>query len=168
MGRVTGSPFVTSERCAAASTRRTRTPLLPSVWGLDRVSMAYGRGEAAVRAIRAALHEPHRTAAASGPVDRDAWHSLRSGYLANFLNPSLTAFYLIVIPQFIPRDEPFARSAMVLTAIHVSLAFSWHTAWAIAGSSLSRVLSQGRGRRAIDLCTGIVLLALAAKLAGIF
>lgn len=140
----------------------------PSVWTVLKWAGVAYLVFLGLRAIVAAVRVPHRTVAGERPADTDAWHSLRSGYLANFLNPSLTAFYLIVIPQFIPRDEPFARSAMVLTAIHVSLAFSWHTAWALAGSSMARVLSHSHGRRGIDLATGLVLLALAAKVAGAF
>ena len=90
---------------------------------------------------------------------------MSSGFITNFFNPSLAAFYLIVIPQFIPRGAPFARSALTLTAIHVAMAASWHSAWAVAGSTLARVLSSGRARRALDAVTGFALLALAVKVA---
>src|SRR5690606_30693432 len=39
-GSVTGSPFITSERCAACSTLRTSRPLAPSVRAGSRVSTA--------------------------------------------------------------------------------------------------------------------------------
>lgn len=119
-----------------------------------------------LRALAAARHSSHRPVVRTGEAPHDPWHNLTSGYMTNLLNPSLTAFYLILVPQFIPRDEPFAPSAMTLTAIHVSLAFSWHLAWAIAGSTLARVLSHGRPRQALDVVTGLVLLVLAVKLAG--
>ena len=38
-----------------------------------------------------------------------SWHSASSGFLTNVLNPSLAAFYLVLLPQFIPRDAPFTR-----------------------------------------------------------
>lgn len=114
---------------------------------------------AAVRARRSAAATP------AGALGRDPWHSATSGYLTNLLNPSLTAFYLIVVPQFIPRGDPFVRSALILTAIHVAMAFSWHLSWALAGGTLARVLSRGRARQALDAVTGLTLLLLAAKLA---
>jgi threonine/homoserine/homoserine lactone efflux protein len=46
------------------------------------------------------------------------------------------------------------------------MAFSWHLAWALAGSTLARVLAHGRPRQALDVVTGVALLVLAAKLAG--
>ena len=48
--------------------------------------------------------------------------SVREGFLTNALNPSLATFYLLIVPQFVPRSAPFAKSALILTAIHVSLA----------------------------------------------
>ena len=120
-----------------------------------------------VRALVAAASARHESMA-TGVSEHDGWHSLTSGYLTNLLNPSLTAFYLIVVPQFIPRDEPFAPSALALTAIHVSMAFSWHMAWALAGGTLARWLSHGRPREMLQVLTGVALLVLAAKLAGAF
>ena len=93
----------------------------------------------------------------------DPWHSASSGFVTNLLNPSLAAYYLVLIPQFIPRGAPFVRSALTLTAVHVALAMSWHSAWAVAGSTMARVLSSGRPRRALDAITGIALLAIAIK-----
>lgn len=113
------------------------------------------------RAARGADGQTINTA----PSERDAWHSLSSGFITNFFNPSLAAFYLVVIPQFIPRDAPFARSALILTTFHVAMAASWHSGWAVAGSTMARVLSSGRPRRALDAIAGVALVALALKVA---
>ena len=45
--------------------------------------------------------------------------------VTNVLNPSLAAFYLVVVPQFVPRDAPFAWSVMTLMLVHISMAFPW-------------------------------------------
>jgi threonine/homoserine/homoserine lactone efflux protein len=138
----------------------------PSVWlALRWAGVAY-LAWLGVHALVAAVTVPRAARSVTEPFERDAWHSLTSGYLTNLLNPSLTAFYLILVPQFIPRGAPFARSALTLTMIHVSMALSWHLAWALAGSTLARVLSHGRPRQALDVITGVALLILAAKLAG--
>ena len=91
--------------------------------------------------------------------------SVREGFVTNVLNPSLATFYLIILPDFIPRGVPFAASAMTLTAIHVALALSWHSTWAAAGGTLSATLSRTRPRRTLEAISGMALLALALKLA---
>lgn len=108
-----------------------------------------------------------RTARGQTPneLPLDPWRSFRSGYLTNVLNPSLAAFYLVVVPQFVPRDAPFVRSVLTLTLVHVSLAFPWHLAWAYAGSTLARVLSRRGPRQVLDALTGVALIWLAVLIA---
>jgi len=135
----------------------------PSVWTVLRlVGVAY-LAWLGLRSLVRAAQRTRVAVTADAPPDRDAWHSISSGYLTNFFNPSLAAFYLIVLPQFIPRGAPFARSAMTLTAIHISMAVAWHSTWAFAGGSMARVLSSGAPRRALEAVTGIALIALAIK-----
>jgi threonine/homoserine/homoserine lactone efflux protein len=91
--------------------------------------------------------------------------SLREGFVTNVLNPSLATFYLVILPDFVQPGAPFAASALTLTAIHVTLAVSWHCTWAAAGGTLSAVLARPRPRRLLDAISGMALLALALKLA---
>ena len=91
--------------------------------------------------------------------------NVREGFVTNILNPSLAAFYLLILPDFIPRGAPFAASALLLTAIHVGLAISWHLTWAAAGGILAGTLARTRPRRILEAISGIALLALALKLA---
>lgn len=98
-------------------------------------------------------------------VSGGAWQPFSEGLATNLLNPSIATFYLILLPQFIPAQADPTRSALVLTAVHVALAFSWHATWAGAGAALSRSLSAGRGRQVLDALTGVALLALAIRLA---
>ena len=101
------------------------------------------------------------------PLDsgRGVSTSLYEGFLTNILNPSIATFYLVLLPQFIPPGAPIVSSALLLTAIHVTLAASWHVAWAAAGGTLSRTLGAPRPRRILEATTGVALLALAIKVA---
>jgi threonine/homoserine/homoserine lactone efflux protein len=90
--------------------------------------------------------------------------SLREGFLTNALNPAIATFYFAVLPQFIPRSASIPRTALLLTAVHISLAATCHVAWAIAGGTLSRVLASGWPRLVLDLTAGLALLLLAASL----
>jgi threonine/homoserine/homoserine lactone efflux protein len=92
------------------------------------------------------------------------WSHPIEGFLTNVLNPAIATFYLIILPQFIPRDAPAARSALVLTTVHVGLAASWHITWAAAGGTLAHVLSSAAPRRILDALTGIALLFLSARM----
>jgi threonine/homoserine/homoserine lactone efflux protein len=95
-----------------------------------------------------------------------AWaRSMREGFMTNVLNPSLATFYLLILPQFIPRDAPPVASALTLTAVHVSLALAWHLAWAAAGGTLSAALTRTGPRRIFEGISGVALVGLALKLA---
>jgi threonine/homoserine/homoserine lactone efflux protein len=90
--------------------------------------------------------------------------SLVEGFATNALNPAIAAFYLVLLPQFIPRGAPIIPSALLLTGIHVALAASWHLTWAAAGGGLARTLSSPRARQALETVTGIALIGLAIRM----
>lgn len=137
----------------------------PAVWLALRWGGVAYLSWLGVQSLRRAFRGRHGAASTppAAPM-RAGWQAFGSGYLTNVLNPSLAAFYLIVIPQFIPRDADFAGSALALTAIHVTMAFSWHTAWAVAGATLAKALARPRPRQVLDALTGIALLGLALKI----
>lgn len=138
----------------------------PVVWVALR---AGGTAYLAWLGFRSLMHartytQPHPGAAATATPPGLA-RSMREGFVTNLLNPSLAAFYLLIVPEFIPPGAPFAASAMTLTAIHVSLALTWHLTWAAAGGTFADTLSRTRPRRVLEAISGIALLALALKLA---
>jgi hypothetical protein len=73
-----------------------------------RVSRVAGIAIAAPRAHVSADRSVGQRPRAASPLAR----SLREGFVTNVLNPSLATFYLLIIPEFIPRGAPFARSAL--------------------------------------------------------
>jgi threonine/homoserine/homoserine lactone efflux protein len=146
----------------------------PDVWtGLRIAGVAY-LAWLGVRALwRARRPTPGAGAVLPGQAALDAadrvrlpayGRDAREGFLTNALNPSIAMFYLLLMPQFIPNDAPFAPSALVLTTVHVGLAFSWHVTWAAAGGTLATTLSRPRPRRIVDALTGVMLLAFAFAL----
>ena len=138
----------------------------PWVWVALRVGGAAYLAHLGVRSLmRARRLSPPRAAAMATGLPPPLARSVREGFVTNVLNPSLATFYLIILPDFIPRGAPFASSALTLTAIHVTLAIAWHSTWAAAGGTLSSVLARPRPRRVLEAISGIALLALALKLA---
>jgi threonine/homoserine/homoserine lactone efflux protein len=107
---------------------------------------------------RGGSRDPERSAQ---PLSRD----LSEGFVTNLLNPSIATFYLVVVPQFVPRGAPVVRSVLMLTTLHVALAITCHVAWAAAGGTLASSLGRSGPRRALEGVTGVALLALAIRIA---
>lgn len=138
----------------------------PLVWLALRIGGAAYLAWLGLRSLqRAATYtQPDAAIAALLPRPRLV-RSVREGFLTNVLNPSLATYYLVIVPQFIPREAPFVKSALILTAIHVSMAATWHITWALAGGTLSETLSRTKPRRVLEAISGTALLALALKVA---
>jgi threonine/homoserine/homoserine lactone efflux protein len=136
----------------------------PMVWVVLRVAGAAYLAWLAFRSLRLAMTYRGSDARATEDLQRPSWsRSLREGFVTNALNPSLATFYLLILPQFIPRDAPAVASVLTLTAFHVCLALTWHLTWATAGGTLSETLSRARPRRILEAISGVALLGLALK-----
>ncbi|HEY7475358.1 MAG TPA: LysE family translocator [Vicinamibacterales bacterium] len=97
----------------------------------------------------------------SGPVttwpgDRTAF---RQGLVTNLLNPPIITFYL-VLPTFLPPGAGLLAYG-VLAAIHVSMAFVVHSAWAVSFARLRDVFTRPAARRALDIGACVALLSFA-------
>ncbi len=138
----------------------------PMVWVVLRWAGTAYLAWLGIRSLHLAWR--YRAADARGPEGggRPSWaRSVREGFMTNVLNPSLATFYLLILPQFIPRDAPPVASALTLTAFHVTLALTWHLTWAAAGGRLSATLSRSTPRRILEAISGVALVGLALKLA---
>ena len=134
----------------------------PSAWEVLRIGGAAYLAWLGVRSIRRALQqEPTSTVKVVNGGSRGRVAQALEGFTVNALNPAIATFYLVILPQFIPPEAPAVRSALILTAVHVALAGSWHLTWAAAGGTLTRSLTHGVVRRALDAGTGVALLSLA-------
>lgn len=138
----------------------------PLVWVALRIGGTVYLAWLGVRSLARArtYTQPGAAASAASPPPALS-RSGREGFVTNMLNPSLAAFYLLILPDFIPAGAPFAASALTLTAIHVSLAMTWHLTWATVGGTLAVTLARTRPRRILEAVSGVALLALALKLA---
>ena len=137
----------------------------PSAWEFVRFGGAAYLAWLGVRSIRRAFEpEPLSIDTVVGPDPRGRLRPAVEGFVINVLNPAIATFYLVILPQFIPPDAPAVRSALILTAVHVSLAWSWHITWAAAGGTLARTLTGGVARRMLNACTAVALLGLAAAM----
>lgn len=140
----------------------------PAVWVVLRVVGVAYLAWLGLRSLRRAMIGGSDSGTAQALADGGPGspaQNLKDGFVTNVTNPALATFYFIVLPQFIPPRAPIVSSALILTAVHISLAVSWHAVWAAAGGTLAAVLGRGRPRQILDLATGVALVALAVRLA---
>ncbi|MEV8590593.1 LysE family translocator [Streptomyces sp. NPDC051180] len=89
----------------------------------------------------------------------------RQGALTNLLNPKVGAFYVAVLPQFLPPDTDHLAMGLLLTAEHILLGLLWSTALVACARLLSARLRRPSTRRTLDRLTGTVIAAFGIRLA---
>jgi threonine/homoserine/homoserine lactone efflux protein len=138
----------------------------PVAWTTIRIAgAAYLSWLGAVSLLRAFTGRAQPAVIPADAARRPLARNLTEGFVTNMLNPSIAAFYLLIVPQFVPRSASVAESVLILTAFHVSLAVTWHFSWAAAGGTLAATLSRSGPRRALEVVMGVALIAIAIKVA---
>lgn len=135
-------------------------PLFEAIRWVGMAYLALLGGQALCSAWRGS-GAPVVTAPAAG---REATAGLRQGYLSNITNPKVVAFYLAVLPQFLPTDAALG-SAVGLALTHAVLSLGYLVLVAAGVQRASRVLARERVRRSMDAATGLVLVGFAGRLA---
>jgi threonine/homoserine/homoserine lactone efflux protein len=100
-----------------------------------------------------------------GPFSRLApARALRQGVFSNLANPKMAVFFASLLPQFAPGGKASFAVLLALGLAFCTMTFAWLTVYAVAISSLGRLLT-ATVRRALDAITGVVLVALGLRLA---
>jgi threonine/homoserine/homoserine lactone efflux protein len=86
------------------------------------------------------------------------------GLMTNLLNPKIGAFYVAVLPQFIPAHSSHLAVGLLLAFVHDLEGITWFTAIILGTHSVRRLIGSRRGRRAIDGATGATLVGFGLKL----
>jgi threonine/homoserine/homoserine lactone efflux protein len=98
-------------------------------------------------------------AAATSP-----WRGWQRGLLTNVLNPKVGAFYVAVLPQFLPPGVPPLAMGALLAVTHDVLGMLWFTALILGARRARRVLASRRATRSVDGVTGAVLVGFGLRL----
>jgi threonine/homoserine/homoserine lactone efflux protein len=89
------------------------------------------------------------------------------GLANNLVNPAIATFYLAVVPSFL-GGTPLASPRYALFAtIHVSMALAYHSSWVWALHGMRAFWSRPYARTALETLTGLALITLALKVAGV-
>lgn len=103
-----------------------------------------------------------RTRAGAGDTLLGGW---RQGFVTNLLNPKMGAFYVAVLPQFIPSGVSHLAPGVLLAGVHILLAVIWACALIAFAHVLRARLQRPSARRHLDRITGTVIAAFGIRLA---
>lgn len=110
-----------------------------------------------------ALRHAGRAGPAAAPAPRQATaHALRDGVLVALGNPKSLIYIVALLPPFIDVGQPVAAQLLVLATVALSIDLVIGTAYILAGSRLSRAVSQPAARRRLDIAVGAIFIAIAA------
>jgi threonine/homoserine/homoserine lactone efflux protein len=90
--------------------------------------------------------------------------AFRQGLLSNLGNPKIAVFFASMLPQFVPQGSASFAILLALGLVFCAMGLAWLTVYAVAVARIGKLLA-GRGRRALDAVTGVVLVALGLRLA---
>lgn len=88
----------------------------------------------------------------------------RRGLLTNLLNPKMGAFYVALLPQFIPAGAPAFGYGVFLTGIHIALGTAWSAVLILLAHRVRGLLQKPVARRVLDRVTGTVIAGFGVKL----
>ena len=89
----------------------------------------------------------------------------RRGLLTNLLNPKMGAFYVALLPQFIPPGVSPLAFGVLLTCVHIMLGAAWSAVLVGLAHRLRALLRRPAARRLLDRITGTVITAFGLRLA---
>jgi threonine/homoserine/homoserine lactone efflux protein len=92
------------------------------------------------------------------------WRSWQRGLMTNLLNPKIGAFYVAVLPQFIPAGSAHLAVGLLLATVHDIEGIAWFSALIFGVRVIRGWLTRRSTHRAIDATTGAVVLGFGLNL----
>lgn len=93
------------------------------------------------------------------------WAAFRSGLLTNLLNPKVGAFYVALLPQFVPADGSPVLAGVLLGVVHNVEGVLWFTLVILGADAARRRLARRSTERWIEGLTGTALVGFGLRLA---
>ena len=91
--------------------------------------------------------------------------ALRQGLVSNLANPKMAAFFLSLLPQFVPAGEGSFAGFLLLGVLFCLLTFLWLGGYSVAVHGARRLFDRSRVRRTLDALAGGLLVAFGVRLA---
>ncbi|MFE5872038.1 LysE family translocator [Streptomyces roseifaciens] len=140
------------------------------VWMGGRILIPALRRQAADTSPGTAADSPDALPDSAGaPGKPDAGDSFRGGWrrgtVTNLLNPKMGAFYVAVLPQFIPAGASHLAAGTMLAGVHILLATLWSGVLIAFARALRTSLRRPSARRILDRISGTVIAGFGVHLA---
>jgi threonine/homoserine/homoserine lactone efflux protein len=91
--------------------------------------------------------------------------ALWQGLVSNLANPKMAAFFLSLLPQFVPAGTGSFAGFLVLGAVFCLMTFLWLTGYSVAVHGARRLFDRSAVRRTVDAVAGGLLVAFGVRLA---
>lgn len=121
-----------------------------------------------VQSVRAALSGKGRTAAPNVGSRLEPARAFRQGLVNDLGNPKMAAFFMSMLPQFVPADRADAAALVTFLALGMVfclLTLGWLAAYSVAIARARRIFERSAVRRAVDAVAGLVLIGFGVRLA---
>ncbi|WP_460789833.1 LysE family translocator [Microbacterium lacusdiani] len=118
-----------------------------------------------LRLLWSAIRGAHGPDEAVASRDDSFLAGLRQGLVTNMLNPKVGAFYIALLPQFIPADAPQLAWGASLAGVHVLLGTVWLGALLLLARRVGPWLRRPRVTRIVDAVAGTAIVAFGVRLA---
>jgi len=113
-----------------------------------------------------ALARPHREARVAGRSPAFAAPAaFREGLMSALGNPKLAAFFVSLLPQFVPRGGAALPILLGLGLVFCSMTLAWLIGYSFAVGRARRTLERSVLRRALEGALGATLIALGLRVA---
>jgi threonine/homoserine/homoserine lactone efflux protein len=122
------------------------------IWLGSRLVLRALHGDAALTPLRSPTGEPTLA------------RSWSRGLTTNLLNPKIGAFYVAVLPQFIPPHASHLVVGLLLALVHDVEGLAWFTAIILGVHSARALFERRQARQGIDGITGATLIGFGIKL----
>lgn len=133
------------------------------VWLGSRMLLAAARPRG--RAHRLGPLDPSEPGVGVTVAPPTPWACFRAGLVTNLLNPKVGAFYVALLPQFLPEGIHPAAMGALLELVHNVEGLLFLGLVTLTADAFRRRLTRPSVARRIDVTTGAVLVGFGVKLA---
>jgi threonine/homoserine/homoserine lactone efflux protein len=109
-------------------------------------------------------HISYETIAASTEVKKTFLKTFNKAFLITFTNPKNGAFYVAILPVFLPHEVPAIVGGLILSTLHNLCCLIWFTMMIFGASFAVDALRTPRAQKFIERISGIALIGFGAKL----